>query len=394
MIKTKKNFCQSMKKKFVLNKKNIIPVSAPVLVKKDLNYLFKSISEGWVSSSGPYIKQFEKNFSKFVKKKYTVLVSNCTAALEISISSLNLRKGSEVIIPNFTIISNALSVYKNNLKIIPVDCDLDTWNMNIKEIKKKITERTKVIIATHIYNYPLEIDKLKKICKKKNIILIEDAAELLGLKYKNKQCGNIGDISVFSFYANKQITMGEGGAICTNDHNIYKKCLSLRNLCFGEKDRFNHDDIGWNYRITSMQASLGISQLKRISSIVKKKISIGKKYYLKLRNNKNLYIPKPLYKGKRNIYWIVGILIKSTNQKITAKKLAQYLQYYNIETRPFFWPMNKQKVFRKLKLSFTRQKFPNSEYLSKYGLYLPSSINLKNSQIEYICKIINKFNFK
>jgi perosamine synthetase len=383
-----------MKKNYVINNKSKIPVSTPALIKKDLNYLSKSLNEGWVSSSGPYINRFERDFANFVSKKYCILVSNCTAALEISIKSLNLPKNSEVIIPNFTIISNALSVFKNDLKIVPVDCDLMTWNMNIDEVEKKITKKTKAIIGTHIYNYPMEIDRLKKICKSKNIYLIEDAAEVLGLKYKNKQCGYFGDISVFSFYANKQITMGEGGIICTNNKKIYEKCLSYRNLCFGKKDRFNHSDIGWNYRLTSMQAALGISQLNRIDRIVKKKIEIGKRYYSKLKDNKNFYIPKPIYNNKKNIYWIVGILLKSNNKKITAKILGNYLKLRGIETRPFFWPINKQEIFKKLQLPFTKKKFLNSEYMSKYGLYLPAALNIKNNEIDYVCKILNNYKFK
>jgi len=382
-----------MKKNYVIKNRLKLSVSKPALIQKDLNYLSKSLNEGWISSSGPYINKFEKEFANFVSKKYSVLVSNCTAALEISIKSLNLPKKSEVIIPNFTIISNALSVFKNDLKIVPVDCDLITWNMNIKEIEKKITKKTKAIIGTHIYNYPMDIDRLSKICKSNNIHLIEDAAEVLGLKYKNRQCGYFGDISVFSFYANKQITMGEGGIICTNNRKIYKKCLSLRNLCFGEKNRFNHNDIGWNYRITSMQAALGISQLNRIDNIVKKKIQIGKRYYSKLKNNKNFYIPKPVYNDKKNIYWVVGILLKSNNSKITAKTLGNFLKSHGIETRPFFWPINKQEIFKRLKLPFTKKKFINSEYMSRYGLYLPASLNIKNNEIDYVCKTLNSYNF-
>ena len=381
-----------MKKKLNINKK-IIPVSSPLITKKDISYVVKSLKEGWVSSSGPYIEKFEEKFSKLVEKKYGILVSNCTAALEIVVKSLRIKKNNEVIIPNFTIISNGLSVIKNNLKMVPVDCDLKTWNMNIDEAIQKINKQTKAIIATHIYNYPLEIDRLKKICQKKKIFLIEDAAEVIGLKYKKKYCGSYGDLSVFSFYSTKQITMGEGGIICTNNKAIADRCRALKNLCFGRKDRFNHDEIGWNYRATSMQAALGLSQLKRLDKIVSRKKQIGKIYYNLLKDNPYIYIPKPKLKNLDNIYWIVGIVLDKSKTKTTAKKLSDYLKNNKILTRPFFWPMNDQNIFKKMNLNNNKNKFPNSEYLSKNGLYLPSGLGIKNSEISFICKKLNSYKF-
>ncbi len=272
----------------------MIPVNRPLIQKIDAKKVYRVVKDNWISSSGPEVKIFEKKFSKLIGKKYGSLVTSGTAALEIAIKSLDLKKNDEVIIPNFTIISNALAVFKNDLKIVPIDCDLNTWNMNIDILKKKISKKTKAIIATHIYGYPLEIDKIKRICKKKGIYLIEDAAEMLGNKLKNKYCGSFGDISIFSFYANKTITMGEGGIILTDKKKLFEKFQSLKNLCFGKKERYNHDDIGWNYRITNMQATLGLSQLDRIKSIVKKKkklekniISFYQKIKISLYKNQN-----------------------------------------------------------------------------------------------------------
>jgi perosamine synthetase len=374
--------------KKLLLKNRMIPVSSPVITKEDINYVQKALKEGWVSSAGPYIGKFEKIFSQYIEKKHCIALSSGTAALEVALKALGIKKGDEVIIPNFTIISNALAVVKLNAKFIPIECDLDTWNMNIKEIEKKITKKTKAIIATHIYNFPLQIDLIKKICVKNKIFLIEDAAEVLGLQYKNKKCGYYGDISIFSFYSNKQITTGEGGMICTNNLLLAKKCRSLINLCFGNKDRFLHNDIGWNYRMTNIQAALGISQLKRINQIVKKKMSIGMQYYQKLKNNKNIYFPAPKNKFSKNIYWVIAIVIKNTELNINAKKLSQILSKLHIMTRPFFWPMSEQIILKKFN-SRVRDKFPNSKYICQYGLYLPSGLNLKSSEIDYICKKIN-----
>ena len=270
-----------------------------------------------------------------------------------------------------------------------MDSDLNTWNIKIDEIEKKITKRTKAIIATHIYNFPIEMDKIIRICKKYKLYLIEDAAEVIGQKYKKKKCGSFGDISTFSFYANKQITTGEGGMISTDNFKLYKKCCSLRNLSFGTKNRFNHDDIGWNYRMSNIQAALGLSQLKNIKSTIKKKFFIGNEYYQNLKNNKNLLILKPRCDFAKNIYWVVGIIILNKSLNLDAKKLAKKLRYFGVMTRPFFWPMHRQKIFIKMKL-FKKEKFPNSDYMSKFGLYLPSSLTLKKKDIKYISDTVNQ----
>ena len=378
-----------MKKKLRLSHKKFIPVSKPLITKKDADNVHKTLKEGWISSEGPKVKKFEKKFSKLVDRKFSISVANGTAALEIAIKAIGIKKDDEVIIPNFTIISNALAVIRQNAKPVLVDCDLDNWNMKISDIEKKITKKTKAIIATHIYNFPLDIERIVKICKKNKILLIEDAAEVIGQKYKNKVCGSFGDISTFSFYANKQITTGEGGMISTNNKKINLKCKSLRNLCFGTKNRFNHDDLGWNYRLSNIQAALGLSQLERIKKIFKTKEQIGKKYYSILSKNLNLQILKPTCSFAKNIYWVVGIVIKNKKLKIDAIELAKRLIGFGIQTRPFFWPMNKQKALLDLGL-FKKQSYPNSEFLSKYGLYVPASLDITNKEINFVCNKINQ----
>tara|TARA_B110000027_G_scaffold133411_1_gene161788 strand:+ start:2759 stop:3880 length:1122 start_codon:yes stop_codon:yes gene_type:complete len=368
--------------------KKFIPVNKPVITKSDSDSVHKVLKTGWISSEGPNVKKFEDKFSKFIGHKYSVAVSSGTAALEIAVKSLNLKQGDEVIIPNFTIISNALAVIKLGLKIKLVDCDLDNWNMNLDKVERAITHKTKAIIATHIYNFPFRVDLLKKICDKKGIFIIEDAAEAFGQKIFKKNCGSFGDIGTFSFYANKQITTGEGGMITTNDKKIYKKMLSLRNLSFGKKNRFNHDDIGWNYRMTNIQATLGISQLTRIKKIVKIRHAIGLKYYNKLKTNNNIYIPEPKKLFAKNIYWVIAVVITNKKLKLDAKMVMDKLAKLGIGTRPFFWPMHKQKILKNLKLNNSKN-FINSTYISKKGFYLPSSLSLTGSEINYICKKVN-----
>ena len=370
--------------------KKIIPVNIPKIFQEDKKYINQALKTNWIPSEGPYVKKFEYKFSKFNKKKFGVAVSNGTAALEIAIKSLGLKKNSEVLIPSFSIISTTNAVLKNNLKPVLVDADLDTWNMNVEKTINKITSKTKAIIITHIYGLPVNLKKLIKVAKNKKIIIIEDAAEVIGLKYNNKICGSFGDISTFSFYANKHITTGEGGMICTNIKKYYEKCKSLRNLSFSKSyfNRFDHDDIGWNYRLSNLQAALGCGQLENINWILKRKREIGNLYYKKLKDNKKILLQKNKTSYAKNIYWVFGILLKK-NSSFNREKIMKKLYKYKIETRPFFLSMNKQKIFRKLKL-FKKSKMPNSEYLSKNGFYIPSGLGLKNYQINYIANTLQK----
>jgi perosamine synthetase len=366
-----------------------IPVNKPLLTKSDLISVNKTFKSGWISSSGKEIINFEKNFSTFVGHKYGIAVANGTAALDIAVKLANLKKGDEIIIPNFTIISNALPAIKEKIKLKVVDCDKKDWNLNLENLKKKITKNTKVIIATHIYNFPCRVDIIRKICDKKKILLIEDCAEAVGQKINNKKCGSFGHVSIFSFYANKQITTGEGGMLTTNSRVYCEKAKSLRNLSFGKKNRFDHSDIGWNYRITNVQASLGNNQLKRINKIVKKRHENGQLYYERLKKNKNIFIQPPKNKISKNIYWVIAILITNKQLKIDALKASKILRKYGIETRPFFWPMHKQKILKNYNF-YRSNNYKNSDYISKYGFYLPSSLDIKVSEINYICKIVNK----
>jgi len=365
----------------------MIPVNRPIVTNLDAKSVYKVVKDGWISSNGPQVKIFENKFKKFIGKKYGSAVTSGTAALEIALKCINIKKNDEVIIPNFTIISSALAVIKQHAIPIPIDCDLKTWNMDINLFEKSITKKTKAVIATHIYGYPLEMDKIQKICKKKKIFLIEDAAEMIGHKFNKKYCGFYGDISVFSFYANKHITTGEGGMLLTNNKQFFTKIEELKNLCFGKINRYNHDDIGWNYRFTNLQAAIGISQLKRINSIIKRKQKIGKDYYEKIVKNKNIYIQSPNYNNLKNVYWVVGILIK--NKKMTASKLQKKLLKKGIDTRLFFWPMNKQTILKKMKFKF-KKNYKNSEYISKYGLYLPSGLGTTKKEINFVVNNINK----
>ena len=371
-------------------KNNFIPVNTPKLYLQEKKYVNECLETGWISSQGKFVEQFEKKFAKFNSRKFGVAVSNGTAALEIAIKALNLKKNDEVIIPAFTIISSIICLLKLGLKPVLVDSDISNWNMSVEETIKKITKKTKAIIITHIYGFPVELKKILNVAKKKNIKIIEDAAEMIGQKYLNKMCGSFGDISTFSFYANKHITTGEGGMVLTNDKKLYNKLTSLRNLCFGGKEnRFNHDDIGYNYRLTNLQAAIGCGQLENIKKIVNRKIQIGNLYFKLLKDNSNIIIQKPKNNFSKNIYWVFGIVIKN-NKKITKKNIMKKLEKVGIETRSFFYPMHKQKIIKKLKIFRKNLKFKNAEYLYDNGFYLPSGLGITNNQIKFICKNLNQ----
>ena len=363
--------------------KKFIPVNTPLINNSDALSVSKSIKSGWISSEGPNVKEFEKKIAKFLDRKFGCAVSSGTAALEIAIRSLGLKKNDEVIMPSFTIISNAMAIVKSSAKPILVDVNLSTWNIKLEDIEKKITKKTKCLMIPHIYGLSNDMDEIMKIAKKYNLYVIEDAAEVLGLKYKNKPCGSFGDISILSFYANKHITTGEGGMLLTNNPNLNNNFKDLRNLCFGLKNnRFNHYDISWNYRYTNIQASLGLNQLKRIDKIVKKKHEIGNYYFKHFKDIKNVILQPNKLSYCKNIYWVFGIVIKKNN-KNNIKEIIKKLTSNNIGTRPFFWPMHKQDAFKK-KGYFKNINLPNSEFISKNGFYLPSGLGLTLKELKFI----------
>tara|TARA_A100001011_G_scaffold394961_1_gene488609 strand:+ start:619 stop:1773 length:1155 start_codon:yes stop_codon:yes gene_type:complete len=376
-----------MKKKLKLKNK-FIPVNIPKIFKEEKIYVKDCMDTGWISSEGSYVKKFENEFSKYNKRRYGIAVSSGTAALEIAIKSLNLKKGDEIIIPTFSIISTALCVIKFGYKPVLVDSNLKTWNMNVDEVIKKITSKTKAIIITHIYGFPVDMNKILKIAKSKRIKIVEDAAEMIGQTYYKKKCGTFGDLSTFSFYANKHITTGEGGMILTNDKKLYLKCKSLRNLCFGEGiNRFNHDDIGWNYRMTNLQAAIGFGQLKNISWIIKRKREIGKRYISILEKCKKIQLQPYQLIYSKNIFWIFGVLLKK-NSKLSRDEIVKKLIKKNIQTRNFFFPMHRQRIFKKMKIFSKNKRYNNADFLSKNGFYLPSGLGISNSEVDYVGKTL------
>lgn len=366
----------------------MIPVNEPWTGKKEARYVAECLTTGWISSSGRFIEEFEKKWAAYCGMKYGIAVSNGTAALQTAVACLRLNPHDEVIIPDFTIISCALAVVYNDCRPVLVDCDPRTWTMDPAQIEKKITRRTKAMMPVHIYGHPCDMDPIWKIAKKHDLVLIEDAAEAHGAEYKGKKCGGLGHISCFSFYANKILTTGEGGMVLTNNLAYAQKAQSLRNLCFKKERRFYHTELGHNFRLTNVQAAIGLAQLERIDKAIEKKIWIAETYNKKLAGIPGLQLPIE-EKWAKNVYWMYGIVLHESTG-MTAEIFAQRLKQEGIETRPFFLGMHEQPVFQQ-KGFFKNESFPVSERISRQGLYLPSGLTLTQRQIKKVCDAVKKF---
>jgi len=365
----------------------MIPVNEPLLNGNEKKYLLECIDTGWISSEGPFVKKFEEEFSRINNRKYGVAVCNGTAALEIAVECLGIGKGDEIIMPAFTIISCASAIIKSGAKPVLVDIDLQTWNMDVNQIEKKITKKTKAIMVVHTYGLPVEMDTVLKLAKKYKLKIIEDAAEAHGQIYKGKPCGSFGDISIFSFYPNKLITTGEGGMVLTDNKKLADKCKSLRNLCFIPAKRFVHEELGWNMRMTNLQAALGLAQLERWEDHIARKRKMGSLYTQLLKQVNGITLPLVKTSFAENIYWVYGIILE--NKKLSAEKIMKRLAEKNIGTRPFFFPMHLQPVFKKMGL-FKNEKYPNSEMLYTQGFYLPSGLALTEEQIREVAKTLKE----
>ena len=361
----------------------MIPVNTPLLSGNELKYLSECIETGWISSEGPFIKRFEEQFSNYVDRKFGIAVSNGSGALDIVVQALQLGKGDEVIMPTFTIISPAQSVVRAGAIPVLVDSNPDTWNMDVSQVEAKITTKTKAILVVHIYGLPVDMDPIIALCKKHDLFLIEDAAELIGQTYNGKQCGSFGNISTFSFYPNKQITTGEGGMIVCNNEALAERCRKLRNLAFEPKGRrFIHHELGWNYRMTNLQAALGVAQLEKIEEHLIKKREIGNAYQKDLKGIKGFQLPLASTGYSQNIYWVFGLVAAT---EVLANETVKKLSESKIGTRPFFWCMHEQPVFNKMGL-FLNEKYPVAERLSRNGFYIPSGLGLTELEIKEVIK--------
>ncbi len=359
-----------------------IPVNEPLLDGNEKKYLIECIETGWISSEGPFIKVFEERFAARVGRKHGIAVTNGTAAIDAAVDALGIGLGDEVIVPTFTIISCITQIVRSGSIPVLVDSDPITWNMDVAQIEAKITSRTKAIMMVHIYGLPVDVDPVLDLAKKYGLKVIEDAAEMHGQTYKNRPCGSFGDISTFSFYPNKHITTGEGGMIVTDDDELAETCRSLRNMCFQPHKRFVHERLGWNLRMTNMQAALGLAQLERLDEFVARKRSIGARYTELLSNVPGIQLPQARTNYADNIYWVYGLVLDESHDFDAIEAINQ-LAAQGIGTRPFFCPMHMQPVLKRMGL-FKGESYPVAESMYRRGFYVPSGLALNEFQVEQV----------
>lgn len=365
-----------------------IPVSEPLIGDRELELVTDCLRRGWISSAGEYVEAFEKAWAKYCGREYGIAVSSGTAALQVALGCLDLKPGDEVILPDFTMFACAVAVVSWGARPVMVDADPETWCLDVTKVEAKITPRTRAIMAVHIYGHPVDMDPLFDLAYHYQLAIIEDAAEAHGAEYKHRRCGSFGDISCFSFYANKIITTGEGGMVLTDRRDLAEKARALRNLYFGQKERFLHEEIGFNFRLTNLQAAIGLAQLETIEERLAKKQWMARAYHERLKNIPALQLPveKPWAK---NVYWMYGVVV-DPQTGYDARRLGEKLKEEGIETRPFFIGLHQQPAL--IKRGFvSSEKFPISAYLSKQGLYLPSGLTLTESQINRVCEALEKF---
>jgi perosamine synthetase len=367
---------------------DFVPVNTPLLDGDEKKYLTECIDSGWISSEGPFVEKFEARFAARVDRRHAIAVANGTAALDATVEALGLGPGDEIIMPAFTIISCIGQVVRAGATPVLVDSDPVTWNMDVEAIEARVTSRTRAIMLVHVYGLPVDLGPVLDLAARHGLRVIEDAAEMLGQTYRGRPCGSFGDISTFSLYANKHVTSGEGGLIVTNDDALADSCRSLRNLCFQPQRRFVHDRLGWNLRLTNLQAAVALAQIERLDASVARKRRMGARYDQLLRGLPGVHLPLAATDYADNIYWVYGLVLDKDHD-LDATEAMRRLAEEGVGTRPFFCPMHMQPVLRARGL-FRGESYPTAEHLYRSGFYLPSGLALTEDQIDRVAERVWK----
>lgn len=366
----------------------MIPVCEPFLNGKEKEYVADCLASNWISSNGKYLQQFEQEFAKYCGCKYGIATTSGTTALHLALATLGIGEGDEVIIPTFTMVACAFVVLYTGATPVFVDCEPDTWCIDAKKIESHITSRTRAIMPVHIYGNPCDMDLIMEIAKKYGLCVIEDAAEAHGAEYKERKTGGLGDMGCFSFYANKIITTGEGGMVVTNNDKYADTARRLKDLAHSKEQRFYHTDVGFNYRMTNIQAAIGLAQLEKIDEYVARRRCHAQLYNKYLQHTESLLegvegLTLPVEQlGCKNVYWMYAILVDKNRNKVMER-----LKEKGIQTRAFFVPMHRQPMFAS---HYYDKEFPVANDISERGLYLPSGSGLRGEEIEYICKCVKE----
>lgn len=364
--------------------RGFIPVCEPTLDGNELKYVTQAVQTNWISSAGSFIREFEAQFAAACGTTYGIACANGTVALHLALATLGLEPGDEVIVPTFTMIASINAVTYCGATPVLVDNEPTYWQMDVQQVADKITPRTKAIIPVHIYGHPVDMDALNELACRHGILVIEDAAEAHGAEYKGRRTGGLGAAAGFSFYGNKIITTGEGGMITTNDETIARLAWNLRDHAFSTERHFWHKFVGFNYRMTNLQAAIGLAQVERLDDLVAKRRSNAALYTSLLRDIPGITTP-PEAEWAKSVYWMYGILVDRQAYGMSRDELRRALADNGIETRTFFIPMHCQPVYWR---AFRGQRFPVAERLCRDGFYLPSSSSLTPREIERVAEVI------
>jgi len=366
---------------------NFIPVSEPLIGDNVLPLVRQCIESGWISSEGPFVREFEQKWAAYCGADHGVAICNGTAALQVAVAALALDPGSEIIMPAYTIISCAMAILEAGCTPVLVDCEQDTWCMNLDEVEAKISPRTRAVMPVHMFGHPVDMRRLRRLASKHGLSIVEDAAESHGAEVEGRRVGGLGDLGCFSFYANKIITTGEGGMVVTNDARLAGRARALRNLCFHDDRRFRHTEIGHNYRLTNLQAAVGVAQLERIEIHIEKKRWLAREYASRLHDLASIALPVERAWAK-NVFWMYGLVL-ADEVPFDAAEFARRLRGYGVDSRPFFLGMHEQPVLLEKGL-FAGERYPVSERIARRGLYLPSGLKLSVAQIEQVCDAVRR----
>jgi perosamine synthetase len=369
------------------NAEPFIPVSEPWIADNVAPLVQECVSSGWVSSEGRFIQEFESRWAAYCGAAFGVAVSNGTTALQVAMTALRLPAGSEVILPSYTIISCAIAIVEAGCVPVLVDCEPDTWNLDLDQVEARITPRTRAIMPVHMFGHPVDMRRLMEIADRHGLKVIEDAAESHGAEIEGRRVGGIGDMGCFSFYANKIITTGEGGMVVTSDPELAERLRSLRNLAFRRDRRFLHTEIGHNYRLTNLQAAVGVAQVERVDLHIEKKRWMAAQYQRRLSDIPALTLPVEKNWAK-NVYWMYGLVL-SDDVPFDAVEFARRLREKGVDTRPLFLGMHEQPVFHDMGL-FKGETYPVTERLARRGLYVPSGLTLTEAQIDRVSDAVHQ----
>lgn len=364
-----------------------IPVCEPLLLGNELEYVTRAVSNGWISSSGSYVTEFEKKFAEHLGVAHAVTTCTGTAALHLALVAGGVGPGDEVIVPTFTMIASAAAVCYTGATPVFVDCERDTWNLDVTQVAAKITSKTRAIMPVHIYGLSCDMDPLLELARQHDLLVIEDAAEAIGSRYKGRRSGAIGTFGCFSFFANKVITTGEGGMVTTSDDALAERLRYFKNLCFPMKGprRYVHQHVGFNYRMPNTAAAIGLAQLERIEEYVARRQKNAALYNQRLERERGIVTPaaRP---WAENSFWMYSILIED-DFGMSRDDVMRALGERGIDTRSFFVPMHRQQGLIDYGID-TTGSYPNSEYVSERGLYLPSGSGLTEEQIDRVCQTL------